>query len=168
MGGRVRQRVAVTPSELRLEAEIEADEPMPAALGWHPWFLRRGDPRLRVDAASYQLTRRLVPTGESAPVSRRTDLRDGPALGRRRLDLCYLAAVPPAVVTWPELELTIAFEPSPAPLVVYTPRDSFCVEPLTAPPNALALPAEPRRRAGIRELRSGELLRASLTMSVRP
>jgi len=166
MGGRVRQRVTISPTRVRLETEIEADEPMPAALGWHPWFLRRGDPRLRVDAASSQVTEGMVPTGAKAAVRGATDLRRGPALGRRRLDLCYLGAGSPAVVTWPDLELTIEFEPAPAPVVVYTPRDSFCVEPLTAPPNALALPAATRRAAGVRELRAGERLRASMTLSV--
>jgi aldose 1-epimerase len=170
MGGRLLQRVRVTGTSVELEAQVEADEPMPAALGWHPWFLRRGDPRLRVDAATYQLAEGMIPTGVTAPVRGRTDLRDGPALGRRRLDLAYLEAGSPSVVTWPELELEVAFEPAPAPLVVYTPRDSFCVEPLTAPPNAFALPAGERRRAGVRELRAGERLTASMVLSlaVRP
>lgn len=165
MGGRVRQRVRLTPASLRLEAEIEAEEPMPAALGWHPWFLRRGDPRLRVDAATYQLTEHMVPTGRSAPVSGPTDLRRGPRLGLRRLDLAYLGAGSPAVITWPDIALRIEFEPSPAPLVVYTPRDSFCVEPLTATPNALALPARERSAAGARELAVGERLTAAMTIT---
>jgi len=163
MAGRVRQRATVTPTALRLEAEIEAGaEPMPAALGWHPWFLRRGDPRLRIDAAAYQLTSGMVPTGKSAPVSGRTDLRGGPRLGSRRLDLAYLDARSPAVITWPDLELTISFEPAPAPLVVYTPPESFCVEPLTAPPNALAAPASARNGTGI--LSPGERCTATLEM----
>ena len=167
MGGRVRQRVRLTPTSIRLEAEIEADEPMPAALGWHPWFLRRGDPHLRVDAASYQLTDDMVPTGGTAPARGRTDLRGGPELGRRRLDLAYLGARSPAVVTWPGLMLTIEFEPAPAPMVVYTPRDSFCVEPLTATPNALALPPGARSAAGVRELDAGEHLTATMTLSLK-
>jgi aldose 1-epimerase len=168
MGGRVRQRVAVTPSSVRLEAEVEADEPMPAAIGWHPWFLRRGGARLRVAAAEYQLTEDMIPTGVAAPVHGRTDLRGGPALGSRRLDLCYLGATSPAVVTWPDLEMTIAVDPAPAPLVVYTPAHAFCVEPLTAPPNALALGASARRAAGVRELAAGERLVATMTMSIAP
>jgi galactose mutarotase-like enzyme len=168
MGGLVRQRTTVTPTGVRLEAEVEATgEPMPAALGWHPWFLRRGDPRLRVDAAAYQLTSGMIPTGESAPVAGRTDLRGGPRLGRRRLDIAYVEAHSPAVITWPDLELAIAFAPAPAPLVVYTPPDSFCVEPLTAPPNALSLPARRRRAAGVRELAVGERLSAALEMTLR-
>ena len=170
MGGRVRQRVSVASDGVRLEAEIEADEAMPAALGWHPWFLRRGDPGLRVDARSYQLVQGMIPTGASAPVRGRTDLRAGPRLGSRRLDLAYLDATSPAVITWPDLELRIDFEPAPAPLVVYTPPGSFCVEPLTAPPNAFALPPGRRRFAGVRVLASGERLVAtlSLTASVPP
>jgi aldose 1-epimerase len=167
MGGRVRQRVTVSSSVFRLDAEVEADEPMPAAIGWHPWFRRRRDPRLRVDAATYQLTQRMVPTGETAPVSGRTDLRAGPRLGRRRLDLAYLEAHSPAVIAWPDLELEIGFEPSPAPLVVYTPPDSFCVEPLTAPPNALALAPAARRPAGVRELAAGARCAASMTLRIR-
>jgi galactose mutarotase-like enzyme len=168
MGGLVRQRTTVTPTGVRLEAEVEATgEPMPAALGWHPWFLRRGDPRLRVDAAAYQLTSGMIPTGESAPVAGRTDLRGGPRLGRRRLDIAYVEAHSPAVITWPDLELAIAFAPAPAPLVVYTPPDSFCVEPLTAPPNALSLPARRRRAAGVRELAVGQRLSAALEMTLR-
>lgn len=167
MGGRVRQRVALGPTGLRLEAEIEADEPMPAALGWHPWFLRRGDPRLHVEAASSLETRRTIPTGDTSPVHGRTDLREGPHLGRRRLDLAYLEARSPAVITWTNLELEIDFAPSPAPLVVYTPPDSFCVEPLTATPNALALTTRARHAAGVRELAGGGQFAASMTMSLR-
>jgi galactose mutarotase-like enzyme len=166
MGGRVRQRVQLTATRLRLEADIEAEAAMPAAMGWHPWFRRRGDPRLRVDAASHQVTEHMVPTGETAIAEGRADLRGGPALGRRRLDLAYVGARTPAVITWPDLELTIAFEPSPAPLVVYTPRDSFCVEPLTTTPNALALPPRKRTAAGVRELSPGERLSAAMTLTI--
>ena len=166
MGGRVRQRVQLSPQGLLLEAEIEADDPMPAALGWHPWFRRRGDPRMRVDAATYQVTEAMVPTGSAAEVRGGADLRSGPQLGRRRLDLAYLEAQSPAIVTWPGLELRIAFEPAPAPLVVYTPPGSFCVEPLTAPPNALALPPRERESAGVRELEPGGRLAASMTLSL--
>lgn len=168
MGGRVRQRVRLSASSLVLEATIEADEAMPAALGWHPWFLRRGNPRLRVDAATYEVTEAMVPTGAAAAVGGSADLRAGPRIGRRRLDLAYLEARSPAVVTWPDLELRIAFEPAPVPLVVYTPPGSFCVEPLTATPNALALASRERRLAGVRELGAGERLGAKVILSVAP
>src|SRR4029078_4172584 len=102
-----------------------------------------------VGAATYQVTAAMVPTGAAAAVQGASDLRDGPRLGRRRLHPAYLDAGSPAVVTWPDLELTIAFEPSPAPLVVYTPRERFCVEPLTATPSALALAPAAVSAAGV-------------------
>jgi aldose 1-epimerase len=137
-GGTVRERFSLEPGFLRLDAEIVARDPMPAALGWHPWFVRGDEPvRLRVDADRVQETVRMIPTGRTLPVVGRLDLRRGPVLGRRRLDHAYLGAASPAVIDWPDLRLTLSFEPSPSSLVVYSPAHALCVEPQTAPPNAL-------------------------------
>ncbi len=38
--GRVTQRFALRPEGLRVELDLEADEAMPGAVGWHPWFRR--------------------------------------------------------------------------------------------------------------------------------
>ena len=147
---------------------------MPVALGWHPWFRRdlggsgaRGEVALRVDAAEVLKTDRLIPTGEKTPVLGRTDLRRGPRLGRRRLDHAYVAACSPAVLTWPDLELTIAWDPTPATLVVHTPASSLCVEPQTAWPNAPAFEGAARKRSGLRMLRPGESLSASMSIAIR-
>lgn len=161
-GGRVRQRLRLAPDGLTMQAEIEADDAMPAALGWHPWF-RRGeaDPRLRVAADGVLEARGMIPTGRVVPVRGRTDLRSGPALGRRRLDHAYVGAASPAVVSWRDLELTLEFVGADT-IVVFTPPGAFCVEPQTAWPNALGL-ADPgeRRRAGARRLATGERLEAT-------
>jgi aldose 1-epimerase len=164
-GGRVRQRLRLGPESLTMEAGIEADDPTPAALGWHPWF-RRGkvDPRLRVAADAVLETRGKIPTGRIVPVHGRTDLRAGPALGRRRLDHAYVGVRSPAVITWPDLELAIEFH-STETVVVYTPPGSFCVEPQTAWPNALGLASAPDRAlAGARHLAGGERLEAALRL----
>jgi len=164
-GGRVWQRLRLEPGLLTLEATVEADRPAPAALGWHPWF-RRGDadPGLRLDADAVLETRAMIPTGRVVPVRGRTDLRSGPALGRRRLDHAYVGARSPAVITWPDLELTLEF-PSLETVVVYTPHGSFCVEPQTAWPNALGFArATERNMAGARDLAAGERLEETLRM----
>ncbi|HEY4228480.1 MAG TPA: hypothetical protein VGM49_09080 [Candidatus Limnocylindrales bacterium] len=136
--GRIRERIALEEQALVLEASIDADEPMPAALGWHPWFLRRGaDPHIQVDAATTLATREMIPTGLRRPVHGRTDLREGPALGRRRLDDVFVDARSPATIRWPDLELRIEFEPPLSTVVVHTPIQAICVEPQTAWPNAL-------------------------------
>jgi galactose mutarotase-like enzyme len=140
---------------------------MPAALGWHPWFRRDGDVGLLVDADAVLATRGMLPTGKIEAVSGRTDLRRGPRLGRRRLDHAYVDARSPARVRWDGLELEMAFEPSPATVVVHTPPGAFCVEPQTAWPNALAMPAADRARNGLRLLRPGKVLRAAMTATWR-
>ena len=167
MGGRVVQRVRLAAHQLRFEAEIHADDPMPAALGWHPWFRRDNpDPSLRLDAHGLLQRRAMLPTGRVLPLAGRFDLRDGPNLGRRRLDDAWVGARSPAVLRWPRRELRIEFGPECSTVLVYTPWNAICVEPMTASPNALALPAAERRAAGVRELSSGERLEASMTMSV--
>lgn len=166
MGGVVRQSFALRAGGLTMDASIEAGDAMPAALGWHPWFARGGDPvRLRVHADEVEETRRMIPTGRRLPATGALDLRGGPVLGRRRLDHAYVGAHSPATLDWPDLRLTLAFEPSPASLVVYTPPHAVCVEPQTAQPNALALSPAAARAAGVRFLEPGETLAARLELS---
>ncbi len=109
--GTVTQRIAIARGLMRLEAEIVADEPMPAALGWHPWFRNPGGHLcvgVRSDAV-LALTPDLIPTGELIPVDRRTDLRAGPNLAGHHLDDVYAAVRSPVVITWPDIELTMSF-----------------------------------------------------------
>ena len=137
-GGVARERFALGPGALRLEAEVEADVAAPAALGWHPWFLRRGGARLRLTADSVLEVDRMIPTGRVLPIRGNLDLSAGPELGRRRLDTAYAGVRSPIVIAWSDLELRMVFGPELSTAVVYTPPEVFCVEPQTAPPNALA------------------------------
>jgi aldose 1-epimerase len=170
-GGTVRHEVRLDATRLKLVATVTAASPgssgLLAAVGWHPWFRRDGEVSLRVDADAVLETEAMIPTGRTAPVEGRTDLRNGPRLGRRRLDHAYLDARSPAVVRREDLELTIEFAPSPATVVVHTPASSVCVEPQTAWPNAPALAGAARERSGLRVLRPAESLSASMSMTVR-
>ena len=137
MGGTVRERVVLGPGTLRLEAGIHARDSMPGALGWHPWFLRRGGARVRLDAEAAVEVEAMIPTGRLLPIAGKLDLRSGPELGDRRLDDAYAGVRSPITISWPDLELRMSFGPAFDTAVVYTPPDFFCVEPQTAPPNAL-------------------------------
>ncbi len=162
--GRVTQRIALAADRIMLQAVVEADRAMPAALGWHPWFLRRGAvPRVRVDAAATLASRDMIPTGELVPVGRLTDLRAGPRLGRRRLDHAYVDVASPATITWPDLTLSLAFDPPLRTVVVHTPANGFCVEPQTAWPNAMG-EAGAGSAGGLVELEAGGSLEARLEM----
>jgi aldose 1-epimerase len=160
--GRVFQRISLGPGVLALEATIEADEPMPAALGWHPWFAR-GDGAVRVGVAAdrvLQLTEDLIPTGELEAVDARTDLRDTPAIGSRKIDDVYTSVASPAELCWPDLRLEIEFGPSVGSVVVYNHPEAICVEPITAWPDAIRLTQAGRPDTGLVLLGAGERLTA--------
>jgi len=154
--GRVSQRFELDAGGLEVSLSLEADELMPGAVGWHPWFPRRlagsaaapapASPplELRFDAASmFVRDPDGIPTGQLvAPTPRPwddcfTDLRSAP------------------VLTWPgvlSLELT-----SSAPYwVVYDePAETICVEPQSSPPDFIHIqPAI---------VSPGELLTATMT-----
>ena len=159
-GGAVGERFVLTPGSLRLEAAVQADLAAPAALGWHPWFLRRGGARLRLAAESVLEVDRMIPTGRVLPIRGRFDLASGPELGRRRLDTAYAGLRSPIDIEWPDLSLRMSFGPEITTAVVYTPPEVFCVEPQTAPPNALA-------SGGATHLDAGGRLESTLTLEWR-
>jgi aldose 1-epimerase len=167
-GGEVRQRFRLEPGRLNLDASIHADRPMPAALGWHPWF-QRGlpDPSLHLGAEGILERRRMLPTGVVQPLSGKHDLRSGPVLGRRRLDDAYVGATSPVTLRWPDLELRLEFGAECGTVVVYTPWNAVCIEPQTAWPNALGLSPADAIAAGARFLAAGESLRGRLDLEWR-
>ena len=138
--GRVVQKFALTDDGLDVSLSLHADAPMPAALGWHPWFRRRlagaaGRPaepsapvELEFDAAwMYVRDADDIPTGELV------EPPPGP------WDDCFTGLRSTPRLTWPGvLELEVAS--SCDHLVVYDqPRDAVCVEPQTAPPDFVNL-----------------------------
>jgi aldose 1-epimerase len=138
--GRVVQRFALRDDGLDVSLTLLADEPMPAALGWHPWFRRRlsgalGRPaepsaavELQLDAAwMYVRDAEGIPTGE---------LVEPPA---GPWDDCFTGLRSAPRLTWPGvLELEVAS--SCDHWVVYDePRDAVCVEPQSAPPDFVNL-----------------------------
>lgn len=166
--GSMSQRLEINPDRLLLSAEITALEPMPAALGWHPWFHTRSGP-LRVAVPGDQvlkLDRELIPTGELVPVDERTDLRSGPSLEGKCLDDVYASVHSPVTVVWPDIEMTMRFSQNVRSFVVCTHAQAVAVEPMTAWPDAIRLEAEGCRGTGLVSLAAGERLTASTEWSV--
>ena len=129
--GRVRHEMELRQGGLEATLTLEANEPMPAWIGWHPWFRRSIDGRaveLEFDAASmYERGPDGLPTGAfTAPTPRAWDdafvgLRDTPKL------------------RWPGL-LELEIHSTAGVWVVFDERDdAICVEPQTAPPDAVNL-----------------------------
>lgn len=133
--------VAVHPDHVALHAEVHAgpgSEPFPAALGWHPWFVKPAAVRLRADAM-------LERGDDGLPTGRRT-VPVPP--GERPLDDCFEG------VRWPVRLDGLHVEADGCDhVVVYDEQaGTTCVEPQTAPPDALnqggttlVLPGQPLR-----------------------
>jgi aldose 1-epimerase len=130
--GRVTQTVTLRSEGLEASLELEAEEPMPAWLGWHPWFKREvaGVMAELAFAADrmYERGQDGLPTGELVPPS------------PRPWDDAFVGVRTPIRLTWPgivSLELTATADV----WVVYDERPyAICLEPQTAPPNAVNLP----------------------------
>jgi aldose 1-epimerase len=128
--GRVEQRFRLSPRGLEIHLEVQAmGHPFPASLGLHPWFRRklaRGG-ELELDFAADWRYARIdgIPTGELL------------APGPRPWDDCFTALQHPPRLRWPGV-LSLRLSSNHPQWVVYDePEDALCVEPLTAPPNAL-------------------------------
>jgi aldose 1-epimerase len=164
--GIVRQRFSLRPGSLECVASITAIEAMPAALGWHPWFVRGPDEDLNLTVPADRrlvLDEEKIPVGTSLAVEGPFDLRSGPALGDRRLDDVFIGARSPAIVAWPDLELRIEFAQPVQSIVVFSPPGSACVEPATAWPDALRLSAAGVQETGQAFLEAGQELAATMT-----
>jgi aldose 1-epimerase len=128
--GQVVQRFALEPDRLTLTTELRALEPMPGAIGWHPWFRRRLDGSgplvLHLDAATML---RRDPDGVA---SRERVL---PSAGP--WDDCFTELRRPIVIEWPGV-LALEVTSSCPWWVVYDEEpEAVCVEPQTEPPDEL-------------------------------
>jgi len=134
---RVVQKTKLARGRADFTLEIHAKQPMPAALGWHPWFLRRlantpaaAELQLDFEAAKMWANDEVsLPTGELT-----TEFPPQP------WDYCFRELAHDPVVRWPgELELTVSS--SCTDWIIYTmEEEGMCVEPWTAPPNSVNMP----------------------------
>jgi len=122
--GRVTQRFELVEDRLRVDLALEADEPMPAILGWHPWFRRPVS--LAVEPG------RMVERGaDGLPTGALVDPTPPP------WDDCFIELRSAPRLTWPD-GLSLEVTSSADHWVVYDESsDGVCVEPQTGPPDGL-------------------------------
>jgi aldose 1-epimerase len=165
------QRVALTPVRLELELTLtnEDDAPMPAGLGWHPYFPRTPETTLTARVRGLWLTdAELLPLTRVAPPPDRDPGR-GLAVDRVALDNAFVGWDGQAVVAWPERRawLGLAAGGPLGTLVVYTPpgESFFCAEPVSHVTDAFNLAAAGLTDTGMLTLAPGESVRATLTLT---
>lgn len=162
--GRAVQSFALADDRLTVEMALEAAEPQPAVIGWHPWFRRRLEPATGADAGGRAEHGGAVVEIEPGRMYRRgPDRLPTGALvppGSHPWDDCVVDLARPPVVRWPGA-LAIEISGTASHWVVYEESpDGVCVEPQTGPPDGLTI--EPR------VVEPGAPLRLAMTWRWRP
>lgn len=128
--GRVSQRFAVREDGIDVAMTLEADEPMPVTVGWHPWFRRALEPGGEGASLSFDAADMLVRDGEGIPSGERVPPTPGP------WDDCFTGLRSDPVLAWPGLALTLSSTCDW--WVIYNqPAYAICVEPQSGPPDAV-------------------------------
>ncbi|WP_072383953.1 aldose 1-epimerase [Novosphingobium sp. NDB2Meth1] len=153
----------------RLSLTNTGEEPMPAGLGFHPYFPR-------TDATRFIGLHRGEWRGEGNPLPVTLDERDTPfdwwegrPVSTRVVDTVYSGRQGPLEIIWPERAMAVTITPSAnlSRTAVYAPQGSdwFCVEPVSHLTDALngRDPGAP-----MPALAPGETLSAEMRLSVRP
>ncbi len=168
---RTTQRFTLTPERLIVELALtnESAAPMPAGLGWHPYFPRTPRATITSDVRAIWLTdNEMMPTSLE-PLSPAADLGRGVGVDAVALDNCCVGWSGRATIDRPEdgTRLAMTAEPPLDCLVVFTPRGRpfFCVEPASHVPDAFNLAAAGRTDTGMRVLEPGDTLRATIVLA---
>src|SRR6185295_4960558 len=164
------QRFTLTPSSLSIALSLSnlSTTPMPAGIGWHPYFPRTPRATISADVRAIWLTdEETMPTELVAPST--APLDRGMVADAVALDNCFVGWSRRATIDWPELgaRLVIRAEPPLDCLVVYTPagRPFFCLEPVSHVTDAFNLAPAGRRDSGMLVLEPGETLETAAVLT---
>ena len=163
-----RQKFSLTDTRLTVELSVKnlSDSPMPAGLGWHPYFKREGATLIvptshvwRVDAE----------TGTNSPNS----VKITDSLSRARivddlvLDTTYSLDQGSIELNWPTHGVSITADPIFRHATVYVPdgEDYFCAEPVSHAPNAVNSDLGDEL-TGLKWLEPGQTLSGKIELSV--
>ncbi|MEZ4862204.1 MAG: hypothetical protein R3C14_12885 [Caldilineaceae bacterium] len=151
--------------------------PMPAGLGWHPYYsralTREGEPvflyfvvqRVYPDANDNR-----IPSGPAEPLRPNQDFAHERQLTPENfIDACFYGYNGVGSIRWPESGVRVNYRCSPTctHLIIYNPaKPYFAVEPVTNANNGVNLYAQGDPTSGIRVLGPGETLAASFEVEV--
>jgi aldose 1-epimerase len=156
--------------DLVLAVENRDSTPMPAGLGWHPYFHRGQGARLKARVEGVWLTDEECLPVRLAHGTRFGQWGRGDEVARPELvDHCHTGWPGVAEILLPEARLRLALTASRALhwLHIYSPPalDFFCVEPVSHMPNAINRSAPPAI-TGQKLLAPGERFEVRVTLSV--
>lgn len=138
------QTFTLTGSGLHIDLSVlnVAETPMPAGLGFHPYFPVGDQTRLSLQAgAVWAIDSGLIPTAPVSPAGV-FDWSTGPRAAEAPfVDHCYAGWDGSARLSEPGRTITITASPNAGWAHVYAPGQAFCcVEPVTHRPDAIHAP----------------------------
>ena len=142
--------------------------PMPAGIGFHPFFPKSSSTRLRFRASAvWKSDARMLPEARIA-VPKPFDFAEPRALTALDVDNCFAGWDGTADLEWPDRRWGLRIDASPVfgHLVVYTSplRDTIAIEPVSHVNNALNLARE-RDDTGLVRLMPGETLEGTMKLT---
>ncbi|MDX2131541.1 MAG: hypothetical protein SFY69_05775 [Planctomycetota bacterium] len=183
-GARVRYELGPDFLECALEVRNLDTRPMPAGLGFHPYFQRAlwhasECPRVTLACTGRYPLRACIPTGPARDDELCRALRAGALIDdlvarADGLDDVFAGFDGKAEILWPASGVRASFACSDAfgHAVIYAPRHSagpstfFTLEPVSTTTNAAALEAAGVPGTGLRTLAPGEALRATWRLTI--
>lgn len=159
-----------------LKLTNESSEPMPAGLGWHPYFsrhlTREGEPvilQFNVDAVYPDRNDNRMPSGAAEPIPDFMNFATpSPLLPEQFIDHCFTGYDGHGSIAWPESGVTAQFScKNTTHLVIYNPDEPyFAIEPVTNANNGINLYNNGDETTGIVVLQPAETLTAAFDLIV--
>lgn len=163
-----RQDFQLSDNRLSVELSVKnlSDTPMPAGLGWHPYFSREGATLIvptthvwSVDAESG--------TNSPAPVKITDDLSRARIVDDMILDTAFSVEAGTIEINWPTHGVSIKSDPVFEHATIFVPpgENYFCAEPISHAPNAVNSDLA-EDVTGLKWLAPGETLSGKIKLTV--
>jgi aldose 1-epimerase len=160
---------------LRAELEVRnaGDMPMPAGMGFHPYYRRAltvPEEQVELQAGVRSAFTELAPTTAAVPISAVQDFGRLRPLGDAEHDTCFAGWDGRATIVWPKARVRaeVTCEPPLRHLVLYTPpgQPFFALEPVSNANNGFNLLADGVPDSGVRILEPGQTMAASFRLRI--
>lgn len=160
-----------------LSVTNQGETPMPAGLGWHPYYsrtlTREGEPILlhfQVTSVYPDGNDNRIPSGPAQPLAPHQDFRHERVLAPDNfVDACFYGYDGGGTIAWPESDVRLRYRASAncQHLILFNPaKPYFAAEPVTNANNGVNLLANGDPTSGIQVLAPGETLAAEFITTV--
>jgi len=124
--GTIHHEISLTDEALMLSLTLTAYQPMPAQVGWHPWFLQP-------ERYTMPFTAMLKRDEHGIPVNQ---LQSFDIASQGTFDDCFIPSGEPIVLHYSDFDLELNSNCSHW-VIFDQPRNAMCVEPQSGPPNGI-------------------------------